>query len=586
VLRDTLSQIWVNQRLPNGAFANPFPPDLAAGHAGFNPAMLLYGIERSGERRRRFDWLASIAPSWPYTVPVDRATAFDALGVAYAYTRLGLPESIREVLAQWLRGYSIPALGGLCIRRPNCYGNLKLVDALAVLAMTNTSLRSNLPKARLANPVISRAYARSVINELIPRVSDHRLRATFADGHKEHGSLLSDPPVNPLAYHTLSTWMLGQALIQLGPEAAPAAWQVYRENLTALSVLVAPDGTVTHMGRGQDQVWTLAMVVGAMTDGAALYAATEPARASEYLAVAERALTRLQQQHLYAGGVRIVSGPRTTVAGIDPYAHWVAYNGLTLFVLTLAAERAVTLPRALAVAPGIPADAPLRVIDPKASRMAWVRSGPIWLAVHARRSDGHDLRYDFGLLALKRFDGTQWQNLLAPRPLTHGRKPQSMGPSWIVGSRLALPEGKRMRLRRSGRVTVFGGYRLGSHVRRRVRFRFTPTATGARLGVRGLHPRDHLMLRLFTPAGSGRRVSATVVRANNTLVKFPAHVHVVRMRGYHSGPVERLDALCVTWRAGRRSSVVIGWPTLGPAGVRPRTGAVRELESTLGSGLR
>ena len=131
-LRDTLSQIWVNQRLPNGAFANPFPPDLAAGHAGFNPAMLLYGIERSGERRRRFDWLASIAPSWPYTVRVDRATAFDALGVAYAYSRLGLPQSLREVLAQWLRGYSIPALGGLCIRRSACYGNLKLVDALAV----------------------------------------------------------------------------------------------------------------------------------------------------------------------------------------------------------------------------------------------------------------------------------------------------------------------------------------------------------------------------------------------------------------------------------------------------------------------
>lgn len=564
-LRDTLSQIWVNQRQPNGAFANPFPPDLAAGHAGFNPAMLLYGIERSGERRKRFDWLASIAPSWSYTVPVDRATAFDALGIAYSYTRLGLPESLRTVLAQWMRGYSIPALGGLCIRRASCYGNLKLVDALAVLAMINTSLRSDLPRARLANPDTSRAYARSVINQLIPHVSDHRLRAIFADRHVERGSLLSDPPTNPLAYHTLSTWMLGQALIQLGPEAAPAAWQVYRENLTALSVLVAPDGTVTHMGRGQDQVWTLAMVAGAMTDGAALYAATEPARASEYLAVAERTLTRLRQQHLYAGGVRIVSGPRTSVAGIDPYAHWVAYNGLTLFAIAVAAERAVTLPRTLAVAPGIPADAPLRVIDRKASRMAWVRSGRIWLAVHARITDAHDLRYDFGLLALKRFDGTQWQNLLAPRPLTHGRKPQSMGPSWLVGSRLARPEGKRIRLRRSGRVTVFGRYRLGTHIRRGVRFRFTPTATGARLGVRGLHPGDRLMLRLFTPAGSGGRVSRTIVRANNTLVKFPSRVRVARKRGYHSGPVEKLDALCVTWRARARGSVIIGWPQPAPA---------------------
>jgi hypothetical protein len=159
-----------------------------------------------------------------------------------------------------------------------------------------------------------------------------------------------------------------------------------------------------------------------------------------------------------------------------------------------------------------------------------------------------------------------------------------MGPSWLVGSRLALPQGKRMRLRRSGRVTVFGRYRLGTHIRRRVRFRFTPTATGARLGVRGLHPRDHLMLRLFTPAGSGGRVSATVVRANNTLVKFPAHVRVVRKRGYHSGPVERLDALCVTWRAGRSSSVVIGWPqfppSVGRAGVARAGGLAGERRAT------
>ena len=108
-------------------------------------------------------------------------------------------------------------------------------------------------------------------------------------------------------------------------------------------MLVAPDGAADYFGRGEGNVWVPAVTAAAMVEGAALY----PERAGRYLAVAEAAVARLRALHLTPDrGLLVVPGDRDGYEGIDSYVHTVAYNGLALWALAVAAERAATLPPA------------------------------------------------------------------------------------------------------------------------------------------------------------------------------------------------------------------------------------------------
>ena len=121
-----------------------------------------------------------------------------------------------------------------------------------------------------------------------------------------------------------------------------------RATLDALSAVVAPDGAADYLGRGQGNVWVPAATVAAMVAGATLH----PERAARYLGVARVALARLRALHLTSDrGLLVVPGARVGYDGIDPYVHTVAYNGLALWALAVAAERAAALGRA----PGTPA---------------------------------------------------------------------------------------------------------------------------------------------------------------------------------------------------------------------------------------
>ncbi|HEX6023217.1 MAG TPA: hypothetical protein VFZ00_14570 [Solirubrobacter sp.] len=487
--RDALRS-WAESQTPEGLFPNPVAAEVAAGHGGFSPPMLTYALQRAG-------WTVEAARAWPMSVSPARASPFDMIGAAHAARAFGVP----------LEGY----IAAYAPKYTGRYNNLKLVEAVAAVLMT---------EAGVPSPWLDEALR--TLNETVPQYGRPLLRAGTI-----RGAYLSDPNSHPLAYHALSALMLTQVAHRLGP----AARRTLAETLEALSVLVAPDGAADYFGRGQGNVWAPAVTVAAMVEGAALY----PQRAGRYLAVAEAALARLRAVHLTPDrGLLVVPGERVTSAGIDAYVHTVAYNGLALWALAVAAERAATL--GPVVRGALPAAAPLQVSD-RRSGLAVTSTGRTWLAVRAvRRGINHDLRSGFGLLALKVREGDRWRDLLAPRPLFKGTP---VTPAPLLGAR--NPGGTNVRTA-PGAISIRGSYGRGP-----VRFGFRALPGGAELTVAPVRAGERYRLLVFTPAGTGDRSGAAVV-ANGARWRFNAPITVRREPGWHSGPVENLDALRVEAR--------------------------------------
>ena len=500
---DQALDFWAEHQRPDSVFPNPALAELAHGHAGFAPPTLLYALQRRGDPRS----VSAAERAWPVVVSPANATAFDMVGAAYALRNLPQSPQTRERLASYLTAY--PG------RAPGRYNNLELVEALAVIA----TAAAGVPAPRLQQ-------ALRTVNVTVPRV-------TSRDGY------LSDPGSHPLAYHVLSTLMLAEAVSLLGPRASPAARRTLRAMLDTLSSVVAPDGAADYLGRGQGNVWVPAATVAAMVAGAAFV----PDRAARYLGVARLALARLRALHLTADrGLLVVPGVREGYDGIDPYVHTVAYNGLALWALTVAVERAAGLD---AVAGPAPAEGRLRYTDRTGSGLAVVATGGTWMAVRALRRGGNsDLRSGFGLLALKVRDGLGWRDLLAPRPRV---KAAPLTPAPTLGSH--PPAGTGLSVR-GGTIRIAGAY--GS---RRARFAFRARAGGADLEVAPVRRGDRLRLEVYAPAGSGRWSGRTLQAAGATW-RFSAPIAVRRVPGLHSAPVERLDALRIDVRprvAGRLS---------------------------------
>jgi hypothetical protein len=354
--------------------------------------------------------------------------------------------------------------------------------------------------------------------------------------------------------------MLAEAVKALGSRATPAARRALRATLETLSRVVAPDGAADYLGRGQGNVWTPAVTAAAMLAGARLY----PADAGRYIAVARLALARLRALHLTPDrGLLVVPGNRFGLDGIDPYVHTVAYNGLALWALTLAGEPAPPAPAVTAPAEGV-----LRVREPRTSGLGIISTGQTWLAVRALRRFGNsDLRSGFGLLALKVYTGRSWRDLLAPRPLVKGA-PYTPAPS------RGVPGGTKLTV---GRDAI---HIAGSFGARKARFGFRVLPDGAELTVAPVLAGARYRLYIFTPAGTGswgaRRVDAFGARW-----RFSAPVSVRRFPGFHSGPIEHLDALIVDARptaAGRLTILINALATEDTAGAaRNKRSLVEEI---------
>jgi hypothetical protein len=157
-----------------------------------------------------------------------------------------------------------------------------------------------------------------------------------------------------------------------------------------------------------------------------------------------------------------------------------------------------------------PAPADAFVLGTGTGAWATARKGDIWFAVKRTRTSTRDLRYDFGLVALKaRVDGT-WRDVLPLRPRTLAGS-DSAGPVLHRGGSVGYPEGSKLLSAKGRRLVIRGGFRTrsGRWLRRGVVFTFAPIACGVRLTF-AARAGDHLQFSGFfrqKPRRKGRSVA-------------------------------------------------------------------------------
>jgi hypothetical protein len=395
------------------------------------------------------------------TQPDDGGFELLALSEAFAWNQAHLAnmnawEAARATIATFITDHApLVSDAGDCYSEERCYDNLKLVAAVAELSL----LRTGLPDLALGTPATIRAKALAALTQAAKNTgADARRLGT--DPFRGAG-ILSDPGRSPLAYHALSTLMLGQAVQSLGASVPASLVAAFSRCTRALIGLMAPDGDVAYIGRGQGQVWTVAVSIDALSLAAQMtHNATWRGR---YLAGAALELARLRSIYPPDGwGLplvpRLAGQAAPNYLGIDGYANTVEYDGLSLWALTDAAHILSLIPPTPYQA--LPSTKKGAFLDPSHTKFAAVTDGRLWYAIHGSDSDPADARYGFGLISVER-DGAQgWRAVLPYPPLTPllTSTAATSGPTLIRGSKHFYPVKTRIAVSASGVVTIHTGW--------------------------------------------------------------------------------------------------------------------------------
>ena len=525
-----MADAWMGFQRPGGGFVTPS----AYGDAMLGYGMLEVGL-REGDRGMQRAALRALAAASRSLMRRGSPSAFENLALAAGYnvarTHLQGDRTFMAVRPTWQRALRrITQRWSTSGRR---YFNKYLVEAVATLELTRTGLRSGVDGAVLRYPARARALAVRFVNAQL--ASQHGIfRATLVRGHA--ALILSDPPWNPVAYHGLSLGMLARAIELLGPDASPHAHRTLRRAAYASWALVAPDGDLAYYGRSQEQAW----VLGLTAYGAEVASRFAPQPdAARLTALAHRAMQRLARAHpIGRRGLPITpavaASPVAGRRGMDRYANPVGYAGLSL----VAANWAQAAQRSQAPS-HIAADRNTALtVGSSQSRLAIVRRGRIWFAVKQSRSAVTDLRYDFGLVAMKVAGPGGWRDVVPIRPNVHTRN-ATVGPVLQRGGEIGFPVGERMLVGRSGWVTVVGGYRTArGDLLRQATFRFRASGACVALSFRlqrGERVRySSFLTRLETrsPRGFGGGSARISLR--------PAASRMTVARGFASGSDARL----------------------------------------------
>ncbi len=463
-IADEVVERWASMQRVDGRF-----PDPIYGVGGdYGTAMLGYAMLRRGAQQGDKALIQGGLDALLAQVDIPAGGAFELLVLARAYRwASGALPGNPLAAAMWAkagprlaadlarRGPITSQSGSAkCYADARCYNNLKLVSSLASVELLGTGLTAATPTALLADAgllgrVLHRAGSR-VPKEVGADVSRDGAAPIFG------GGVLSDPPRNPLAYHALSTMMLGELNAALGDRAPKSAQLAFERASRALLALAAPDGDLTWFGRGQGQVWVPAVVADAAAQAA--QRTTSSVERGRFLALADASLTRLRTHYgVGASGLPLVpgavDGATLALRRVDPYATTRGYNGLAVDALDRASATLETID---ATATRVPSTRGGIVRSPKQAGLATITRGPLWVAVAGKSRASEDARYGSGVLAIQRRDAAgRWAPVLPGRPYT----PRIVGTVAIrVNGKLLLPSGVIRRSVAPASVGVLGGW--------------------------------------------------------------------------------------------------------------------------------
>jgi hypothetical protein len=552
---------WTAQQMGNGTFRDYVyggrvsfcakrhcAPGL--GNARYGESVLGYSLIQTGLRTGDSGMVNSGLRAIDYIVgraDLQRKlpTNFESMAVAGAYNvarhKLAKRPLFARHRAQWVRWLKRVKPQWIGSDRP--YFNHTLVEAISNLELFRTGLRSNVRGAVLSRrqrPRLAR-LTRRVLNSEIPKVAAPTLRTS----HGVRGEVLSDRPDFPIAYHGFSLGLYARAVDLMGRSAAPRTKLLLRRLSNASWLMAGPDGDVAYTGRSQEDVWALSATAFG-TEYAAHLPGTRAAEAARFEAVANRAIARMDDAYgIGPKGLWIVPAltvdPVGGLRGIDSYAGGAAFSGLALMQLewAIGAGHAGRSPGGLAA----DSDGSAGVMRGDNSTVM-VRHGDLWYAVRQASSyarHASDLRWDFGLVAVKRLIGGHWRDVQPLRPTTSGPKATSAGPLLILKTAAGsgIPQGTSLKVGPSRVTTVTGGFREpgknGRWLRRGVRFSYEPTACGVQLSFPA-RKGDKIEYSAFMRGSKGDvSIAGRSVSDAGQVVSFDHPAHVTLESGYASG---------------------------------------------------
>ncbi|HST54411.1 MAG TPA: hypothetical protein VLJ42_00765 [Solirubrobacteraceae bacterium] len=425
----------IQQQYPDGTFDDPIRGQLAKGgltrvvFAALSQAARLGGdaaLARVKLARRslaRGTEGTQLLPKWSLALIAE--TNLQQL--------LPHPDAIPAELSE-LGKLHASGVADQCYQRKLCFNNYHLTSQVLNLELVHAGITGNGPGVRLSDPHLRLNTLRWLGANLPATTSE--TASVFAPGAGRHAAAaLSDPTSYPLAYQAFCTAMLTRAAVLGGSQLPGAAWRLERAALWELVGMTAPNGEISWMGRGQDELWTLAAALYAGVQGSTLMARTDPALAARLRRLARVELAALQSR-LGPTGLRPKPNDDLTPSGLDDYASAIGTESLALVWLELARA---ALPAAIGPAVALPAERNASwSSDPRGNGLLTLRDGHVWIGVH-RVEASDDPRLGWGLMrAMRKLRDGTWASLLPERPL--GPPGPAAGPVLVRGRSSSDPQ--------------------------------------------------------------------------------------------------------------------------------------------------